>query len=46
MDLEYSKAQLPNVEAAIQKRNEHEVRDSEGKLVSVKIVFKISSFTR
>ena len=44
MDLEYLKTQLPKVEAAIQKRNEHEVRDVEGKLLSLKIVFNDQEF--
>lgn len=44
MDLEYSKALLPKVEAAIQRRNEHEIRDSDGKLVSLKIVFNDQEF--
>lgn len=44
IDLEYSKALLPKVEAAIQRRNEHEIRDSDGKLVSLKIVFNDQEF--
>ncbi len=44
MDLEYSNTQLPKVEAAIQKRNAHEVRDGDGKLVSLKIVFNDQQF--
>ena len=44
MDLEYGKAQLPKVETAIQRRNEHEIRDGEGKLVSLKIVFNDQQF--
>lgn len=44
MDLEYGKALLPKVEAAIQRRNEHEIRDSDGKLLSLKIVFNDQEF--
>jgi hypothetical protein len=44
MDLEYYKAQLPTVKSAIEKRNEHEIRDTDGKLVSLKIVFNDQEF--
>ena len=45
MDVEYLKTQLPIVQAAIGKRNEHEVRDTEGKLISLKIAFNDQVFT-
>ena len=45
MDLEYGKTLLPKVESAIQKRKEHEIRDGEGKLISLKIVFNDQQFS-
>ena len=45
MDLEYARTLLPKVESAIEKRKEHEIRDGEGKLVSLKIVFNDQDFT-